>query len=299
LKEKGVIWRDNVHTLVAQSKAGKTHALAAIMRTMITGERTLGWTVDAPCDGMIAYLDFEQDAEDFYHLLCRHAGVTSSQVKGYRLAGMDAHQAQRAAELILERTPNLCLLIIDGYADLSRDVNSQEEAVEIVQKWMDLTAKHNVALTGVLHLNPGSETKSRGHLGSQLERKSKTVLQIDVDAEGIRETYVFRARKQPVPKGHGASWQWCDDEGCFVEIMETRAEAKQLDKAAKLKGELGKVINRFDDGDDKWSYTNLVKATMKVTKLKERASANRIKAWLESGWLVQTADDLYKEPEPF
>ena len=299
LKEKGVIWRGNVHTLVAQSKAGKTHALAAIMRTMITGERTLGWTVDAPCDGMIAYLDFEQDAEDFYHLLCRHAGVTSSQVKGYRLAGMDAHQAQRAAELILERTPNLCMLIIDGYADLSRDVNSQEEAVEIVQKWMDLTAKHNVALTGVLHLNPGSETKSRGHLGSQLERKSKTVLQIDVDAEGIRETYVFRARKQPVPKGHGASWQWCDDEGCFVEIMETRAEAKQLDKAAKLKGELDDVISRFDDGDDKWTYTALVKATMEVTKLKERASANRIKAWLESGWLVQTDDDLYKEPEPF
>ena len=94
LKGAGVIWRGNVHTLVAQSKAGKTHALAAIMRTMITGERTLGWTVDAPCNGMIAYLDFEQDAEDFYHLLCRHAGVTSSQVKGYRLAGMDAHQAQ-------------------------------------------------------------------------------------------------------------------------------------------------------------------------------------------------------------
>jgi len=299
LKGKGVIWRANVHTLVAQSKAGKTHDLAALIRTAVTGERTLGWTVDAPCNGMIAYLDFEQDAEDFYHLLCRHAGVTSSQVKGYRLAGLDAHHAQRAAEIILERTPDLCMLIIDGYADLSRDVNSQEEAVEIVQRWMDLTTKYNVALLGVLHLNPGSETKSRGHLGSQLERKSKTVLQIDVDSEGIRETYTYRARKQPVPKGHGASWQWCDDEGCFVEIMETRAEAKQLDKAAKLKDELDNVINRFDDDDDKWSYTALVNATMEVTKLKDRASKNRIKTWVKSGWLVQADDDLYKEPDPF
>ena len=299
LKGKGVIWRANVHTLVAQSKAGKTHDLAALIRTAVTGERTLGWTVDAPCNGMIAYLDFEQDAEDFYHLLCRHAGVTSSQVKGYRLAGLDAHHAQRAAEMILERTPDLCMLIIDGYADLSRDVNSQEEAVEIVQRWMDLTTKYNVALLGVLHLNPGSETKSRGHLGSQLERKSKTVLQIDVDSEGIRETYTYRARKQPVPKGHGASWQWCDDEGCFVEIMETRAEAKQLDKAQKLKDELDNVINRFDDDDDKWSYTALVNATMEVTKLKDRASKNRIKTWVKSGWLVQADDDLYKEPDPF
>ena len=55
LKGKGVIWRGNVHTLVAQSKAGKTHDLAALIRTAVTGERTLGWTVDAPCNGMIAY----------------------------------------------------------------------------------------------------------------------------------------------------------------------------------------------------------------------------------------------------
>ena len=177
------------------------------------------------------------------------------------------------------------MLIVDGYADLSRDVNNQEQAVEVVQKWMDMTAQHNVASLGVLHLNPGSETKSRGHLGSQLERKSKTVLQIDVDAEGIRETYAYRARKQPVPKGHGASWQWCDDAGGFVEIMETRAEAKQLDKAQKLKDELDKVINRFDDDDDKWTYTALVDATMEVTKLKDRASKNRIKSWLEV-WMV-------------
>jgi len=299
LKEKGVIWRDNVHTLVAQSKAGKTHALAAIMRTMITGERTLGWTVGAPCQDTIVYLDFEQDAEDFHHLLFHQAGVTSQQVKGYRLAGMDAHKAQRAAELILARTPNLCMLIIDGYADLSRDVNNQEQAVEVVQKWMDMTELYNVALLGVLHLNPGSDTKSRGHLGSQLERKSKTVLQIDVDAEGIRETYAYLTRKEGIPKGHGASWAWSDDAGGFVEIMETRAEAKQLDKEQKLKKELGEVINRFDDDDDKWTYTALVEATMEVTKLKERASKNRIKAWLESGWLVQTADDLYKEPAPF
>ena len=299
LKEIGVIWRGNVHTLVAQSKAGKTHALGALMRTMATGERTLGWTVDVPEQDTIAYLDFEQDAEDFHHLLCRHAGVTSSQVKGYRFAGMDAHQAQRSAELILDRTPSLCVLIIDGYADLSRDVNSQEEAVEIVQKWMDLTAKYNVALLGVLHLNPGSETKSRGHLGSQLERKSKTVLQIDVDGEGIRETYVFRARKQPVPKGHGASWQWCDNEGGFVEITETRAEAKKLDKARKLQDELDKVTNRFDDDVTKWAHKELVEQTMSGLELKERASKNRIKSWLDSGWLVKTDDDLYKLPDPF
>ena len=81
--------------------------------------------------------------------------------------------------------------------------------------------------------------------------------------------------------------------------METRAEAKQLDKAAKLKDELDKVINRFDDEDGKWTYTALVNATMEVTKLKDRASKNRIKSWLDSGWLVQAADDFYKEPDPF
>jgi 5S rRNA maturation endonuclease (ribonuclease M5) len=296
LKEVGVVWRGNVHTLVAQSKAGKTHALGALMRTMVTGERTLGWTIDLPERGVIAYLDFEQDAEDFHKLLCHHAGVTEEQVHGYRLAGMDAHQAQRAAELIMERTPNLCMLIIDGYADLSTDVNSAEEAVSIVQRWMDLTATYNVALLGVLHLNPGSETKSRGHLGSQLERKSKTVLQIDVDENGIRETYVFRARKQPVPKGHGASWEWNNEQGGFVEVLETRSEAKMLDKQHKLKEQLEAVILSFNDESDTWTHTRLKEAVMAEIKIKDRAAINRINTWMASGWLVKTDGDLYKEP---
>ena len=79
--------------------------------------------------------------------------------------------------------------------------------------------------------------------------------------------------------------------------METRAEAKQLDRAQKLKDELDNVINRFDD--NQWSYTELVKATMEELKLKDRASKNRIAKWLDSGWLVKTADDFYKEPDPF
>ena len=299
LKGVGVVWQQNVHTIVAQSKAGKTRCIAALIRTIFTGERTLGWTVDNPSTASVVYLDFEQDEEDFYDLMCRHAGVTGSQVHAHRLAGLDAHKAQRAAELVIERTPNVRLLIIDGYADLSRDVNSQEEAIEIVQKWMDIATRHNVAILGVLHLNPGSDTKSRGHLGSQLERKSKTVLQIDVDSEGVRETYTYLARKQPVPKGHGASWQWSEAECGFVEITETRAEARQKDKEAKLRDELRGVINRFDDDTHKWTYTDLVEAAMEELNLKDRASKNRIKRWVESGYLVRTADDLYKEPDPY
>lgn len=222
LKDTGVIWRGNVHTLVAGSKVGKSRFLAAMIRSLVKGERSLGWSENSG-GAKVIYLDFEQDHEDFYNSMHNQAGVTKEEVYAFNLSGVTANDAIACVEAALERYPAETLLM-DGVADLCNNVNDPEEANALIAHLMALAVRHDVAIVGVLHLNPGSEAKSRGHLGSQLERKSKTIIQIDCDDDGVRTVYTKLARKRPISKKDGIRFQWCDTAGNFVEMTETKSQ---------------------------------------------------------------------------
>ena len=297
LGDVGVIWKGNIHTLVAPSKSGKTHAMASMIRALVTGERSLGWNCEK-LTGRVVYLDFEQDAEDFYNVLAKHAGVTSYQVSAYRLAGLSALEAQQAVEMILEKIPDIDIIIMDGYADLTNDTNCSEESNGLVARWMSLVSEYDFALLGALHLNPNSDSKSRGHLGSQLERKSKTVLKIDVDAEGVRETYTQFARKQPVFKGKGVFWQWIDDGFVEVEDKATREAAEKLEIE---RGEFDQFL--MTQTIRQWSHNALVTAIQGCLKNGEKVSEStakrRIKQWLDNSFIFNNKTHYSTGSIPF
>ena len=291
----GILWTQNIHTLVAQSKAGKTQAKAAAMHTMFTGERTLGFTIDKPITGKIAYLDFEQDAEDFHSAMMR-AGAPKERLLAYSLAGFSSKDAQIAARVVLEKNPDIVALFLDGYADLSSDVNDQESAVALAAEWMAMAKKHDVAILGVLHLNPNSDTKSRGHLGSQLERKSKVVLQIDTDSEGVRETYTRFSRKREVCKGHGVQWKWCDFEDGFVEISESKSEQKQRERVETMSRMAADVAK--ESTLDEWSHGSLVRDIVRVLGVTDALAKKYITQWRDNEVIMKTTNG-YKIYEPF
>ena len=70
------------------------------------------------------------------------------------------------------------LVIIDGIADLCNDVNNIEESNKVVQKVMEWTAKYKCHMVLVIHSNFGSD-KPTGHLGSFLEKKTETQIQLE------------------------------------------------------------------------------------------------------------------------
>lgn len=67
---------------------------------------------------------------------------------------------------------------LDGVADAVKSPNDEQEAIPLVRRLHGLAIKHRCTIVCILHLNPGSDFKSRGHLGSQLEQKAETVLQL-------------------------------------------------------------------------------------------------------------------------
>ena len=71
-------------------------------------------------------------------------------------------------------------VVIDGIADLVSEVNNQIEANEIIQKLMSWTTKYQCHIITVIHSNFGTD-KPTGHLGSLLEKKAETQIELKFD----------------------------------------------------------------------------------------------------------------------
>lgn len=92
-----------------------------------------------------------------------------------------------------EKHGGICLAVIDGIADFISSVNDEEEANVIVDFFDKLAIQYDCHIIVVIHFNPGTG-KGRGHLGSQLERKSESVLTIKRDGDmGIIEAMYLRS----------------------------------------------------------------------------------------------------------
>ena len=67
-----------------------------------------------------------------------------------------------------------------GIRDLAHDINSPGEATDLITKLMQWTDERRIHIHTVLHLNKGDDN-TRGHLGTELNNKAETVLQITKD----------------------------------------------------------------------------------------------------------------------
>ena len=94
--------------------------------------------------------------------------------------------APRVRLLIVEEaigtTPDLGLVIIDGIRDFLYDINSSSESTEVISKFMQWTDDKQIHIHTVLHQNKNDE-HARGHIGTELNNKAETILQVEVDKE--------------------------------------------------------------------------------------------------------------------
>ena len=282
------IWKKNVHTLVAGAKVGKSRFLAAMIKSLVHGERALGWSENKG-GAKVIYLDFEQDHEDFYDSMHDQAGITKDEVYAFNLAGVSTVKAVECVDVVLDLHRDASVLILDGVADLCSNVNDQDEANALVAHLMTQAREYDIAIVGVLHLNPGSDAKSRGHLGSQLERKSKTVIQISVK-EGVRHVFIKYGRRGEIYEKDGPRFQWCNDAGNFVELTDTKAQEALKADAGDLREMMsdvlkGRTVKTF-------AHTELLKALQDHTRKSESTAKTMISKMVDLKILVK-ANKLY------
>ena len=89
-------------------------------------------------------------------------------------------QRIRIVEQAIYNTPEIGLVIIDGIRDMVYDINSPGESTRIISKLMQWTDDRQIHIHTILHQNKGDEN-ARGHIGTELNNKAETVLQVEKD----------------------------------------------------------------------------------------------------------------------
>lgn len=237
----------NLAVVVAALKSGKSSTMAAMMSCLIghADQDYLGFSANPDVTGTVLVFDTEQSRGDHFRLMSsvlRRAGLDKAPSRfasfslllespADRLIAV-CHLARKAAA----EPAGLAAIFIDGVADLAMDVNALDESTAVVDTLHKLATETRCVIITALHLNPGSE-KSRGHLGSQIERKAESVFNLRKEEDII--TIVCKpARRQEITADKAPRFKWDHDAGMF---MSTASKAASTDD--KRRAELSEIAD--------------------------------------------------------
>ena len=242
----------NLSVIQGKSKVGKSAVVAAVIGAALRGRRalhgdTLAFEWASQNDtGAILHIDSEQSPADWHALVCRAVRRSGLTEAGDRLVSLPLVQFSRGErlkiiQLALERefeNRGVSLVILDGVADICASPNDEAESLELVSKLLGFCHRYGTGIVCILHENPGTELgKTRGHLGSELNRKAFANLRIDKDETGVSIMHGQDMRRRDIPKGLGYCFQWNQDAGMHAYagraagLQATKRDAEATSKA--------------------------------------------------------------------
>jgi hypothetical protein len=116
-----------------------------------------------------------------YKLLNWDFNVPIQKFTAMSIRELSAKERFMVLEKAIKENP-YSIVFLDGFADLIQNTNDIEECARRVSELMKLAEEHNVHICLVVHTNPSSD-KTRGHVGSELQRKCETVILVKKDGE--------------------------------------------------------------------------------------------------------------------
>jgi hypothetical protein len=184
-------------------------------------------------------------------------------------------------------------VFIDGVADLCKSPNDDIEAFALVEHLAQLAIAHACPIILVLHENPsGLETgKTRGHLGSQLERKAESNLRIAKEGKsGASMLFSERCRHACISRDDALRFAWSTPDGMHMtvepETKESKAETarqnEQPECQAVFAGHVGEM-----------AYGELKERIMTQAHVSEPTAKRRIKLWLSIGLIKSGSTACY------
>jgi len=169
-------------------KSRKTYSTCAIAAAALTGKIQLKFLVCLPeAKNFVLVIDTEQSryhCQKSLHRIARLCGCQpGEQPANLIFLSLRPYMPEERIAMIERKiscTNNLGLVILDGVRDLAYDINSPQEATEVISKLMKWTQNGYFHLHAVIHQNK-ADSSSRGHLGTELNNKSESVLEIFKD----------------------------------------------------------------------------------------------------------------------
>lgn len=186
----GIGRNENIIVLSGPIKAGKSSIIYYGILTDILGDGkkdSLGFKVKRNTEKLaLIHIDTEQDRETYkerLHLVKQKAGIDkfpdwfhSYNFKGVGYDKLIVYLRQLIYGCQL-KYEGVFMIIIDGIADFCLSPNNEQEGYKLVLYLEAFAKLTECPIVVIIHTNKTNEF-IRGHLGSQLERKSETRLEV-------------------------------------------------------------------------------------------------------------------------
>ena len=180
----------NFSASTGKPKSKKTFNVSAIVASALSGKEVLKYKADLPpCKNRVLYIDTEQSkchCHKVLHRILTLAGLPTDQendrIEFFVLREYTPDQRRDIIRWALHEEKDIGLVIIDGIRDLIHDINSPSESLDIINELMRWSSYYELHIHTVLHLNKGDDN-TRGHIGTELNNKAETILQISKNVE--------------------------------------------------------------------------------------------------------------------
>lgn len=273
----------NLTTVSAHAKAGKTAAIGAMVASTISADTDcLGFNSENQNGLAVVHLDTEQCPFDHWQLIqraLRRARVDTAPawLRSYCLTGFSAADVRAAIEVSMAQAKKqfggIHSVFLDGSADAVHDVNDPGETSSLIAELHKLAIEFDCPILNVIHVNPSSDFKTRGHLGSQLERKSETNLRLEKDGDGVTVIFADKNRRAPIPKNTAPRFAWNDEAGMHVS-MDSIGSIKENAKLEEWREQCREAFSIVKKSALTW--TDLVESLLKMPGVKSKRTAERI-----------------------
>lgn len=181
------------------------------------------------------------------------------------------------------------LVVIDGVADLIRSANDEAESTSVVEELYRLAGMYHTCVIVVLHFTPHG-FKLRGHIGSELQRKSASIISIEKDDNPVYS--VVKAIK--VRDGNPLDmpmtmFSWDKQKGMFV----SAGQKSQEDTKKRKFDKLTKVASVLFKKQDLYSYTSLTVAIITELDCANRTAKDYINYMVTEGIIAKNGSNMY------
>ena len=199
----------NFNASTGKAKSKKTFNISVIVAAALKNNEVLEYSARVPENKRkILYIDTEQSKYHCHKVMeriCRLADISiDKDNKDFLFVVLREYtptMRKMIIDYMLKNVEGIGLVIIDGIRDLMYDINSPSESSELINLFMKWSSGYNLHIHTVLHLNKGDDN-TRGHIGTELNNKAETVLQItksskDVDISEVKAMHIRDKDFQP------------------------------------------------------------------------------------------------------
>lgn len=197
--------------------------------------------------------------------------------KAFYLATMSRKERlesiRNSIDLYHHRYGGVQLVVIDGIADLVRSANDEIESIALIDELYRMAAIYGTCIIGVLHFVPNG-MKLRGHIGSEMQRKSAGILSIEQDENpAISVVKALKVRAGSPLDVPLIQFSWDKEKGMHTYF----GEKSKADKDKRKEKELTKIAKEIFSTNSHLSYQDLATEIELVMEVKERTAKSYIR----------------------